>query len=468
MQTSPHIANLLIDIIPDMCFVVSTQGVVHSYNRSARELLNLPETPVEPILFKDLLTEDSPRPLLFMLKTGDPQAKADVRFKTADGQVVDALLFVRMISGPDQSFVYIIARDVSEAKRKELDLLRFSQVVHYTINPIQITDAQNRMVYVNPAFERISGYSREELIGENPRVMSSGKHPKKFWAGMWEQITRGEVWTGEIENRRKDGEPMFTQLLISPVVDSDGQVVGYLGAHRDISHQKQLEQQLVHTQKMESMGTMAAGIAHEVGNPLASISSIVQVLMRTLDDSFAKEKLNLVQTQVLRITRIIRDLVDFSRPSTYTLQPTDVVRTVMDAVEIVKLGKKAKLVSFETNVEDQIPMLYLVPDQLSQVFINILLNAVDAMEGRKGRIGTTITQDGEFVSITIADNGGGIKPENLSKIFEPFFTTKKVGEGTGLGLWVSYGIMKSFRGDISVRSDPGTGTSFCVLLPLKS
>jgi len=261
---------------------------------------------------------------------------------------------------------------------------------------------------------------------------------------------------------------MFTQLLISPVVDSDGQVVGYLGAHRDISHQKQLEQQLVHTQKMESMGTMAAGIAHEVGNPLASISSIVQVLMRTLDDSFAKEKLNLVQTQVLRITRIIRDLVDFSRPSTYTLQPTDVVRTVMDAVEIVKLGKKAKLVSFETNVEDQIPMLYLVPDQLSQVFINILLNAVDAMEGRKGRIGTTITQDGEFVSITIADNGGGIKPENLSKIFEPFFTTKKVGEGTGLGLWVSYGIMKSFRGDISVRSDPGTGTSFCVLLPLKS
>lgn len=468
VQTSPHIANLLIDIIPDMCFVVSTEGTVQSYNRSARELLDLPEVPDSSISFMDLLTDDSPRPLLFMLKTGHPQTEAEVRFKTGNGKVVDALLFVRMISGSQQSFLYIIARDVSDAKKKELDLLRFSQVVHYTINPIQITDVQNRMVYVNPAFERISGYSREELIGENPRIMSSGKHPRKFWSGMWEQITQGEVWTGEIENCRKDGEPMFTQLLISPVVDNEGQVVGYLGAHRDISHQKQLEQQLVHTQKMESMGTLAAGIAHEVGNPLASISSIVQVLMRTIDDSVAKEKLNLVQTQVQRITKIIRDLVDFSRPSTYKLQPTDVVRTVMDAVEIVKIGKKAKLVSFVTNVESQIPMLYLVPDQLSQVFINILLNAVDALEGRKGRIGITITQDGEFVSITIVDNGAGIKPEHLSKVFEPFFTTKKVGEGTGLGLWVSYGIMKSFRGDISVRSDPEAGTSFCVLLPLKS
>jgi signal transduction histidine kinase len=175
-----------------------------------------------------------------------------------------------------------------------------------------------------------------------------------------------------------------------------------------------------------------------------------------------------VQTQVSRITKIIRDLVDFSRPSTYKLQPTDVVRTVMDAVEIVKIGKKARRVSFVTNVESQIPMLYLVPDQLSQVFINILLNAVDAIEGKEGRIETSINQDGESVSVTITDNGSGIRPEHLPKVFEPFFTTKKVGEGTGLGLWVSYGIMKSFRGDITVQSEPGKGTSFCVMLPLKS
>jgi signal transduction histidine kinase len=140
----------------------------------------------------------------------------------------------------------------------------------------------------------------------------------------------------------------------------------------------------------------------------------------------------------------------------------------MDAVEIVKLGKKAKSVTFVTDIQTQIPMLYLVPDQLSQVFINIFLNGVDAIDGKPGQMRSTAAQDGEKVYITITDDGCGILPENLPKIFEPFFTTKKVGEGTGLGLWVSYGIVKSFRGDITVTSTPGRGTSFCVSLPLSS
>jgi PAS domain S-box-containing protein len=451
-----------------MCFVVKNDGTVMSYNISARETLGLPEGGGDTISFYDLLTEDSPRPLLVLERTRENEVEAEVRFRTASGDVVDALVFVRAISGPSRSFFYVIARDVSEARKKDLDLLRFSQVVHYTINPIQITDARNRMVYVNPAFERTSGFSRDELIGRDPKLMSSGKHSKEFWKRVWEHISEGQVWTGEIENKRKDGERLFTQLLISPIVNADGKVVGYLGSHRDITEQKQLEQQLVHTQKMESMGTLAAGIAHEVGNPLASISSVVQVLLRSTSEEFVREKLNLVQGQVQRINKIIRDLVDFSRPSNYQLQPTDIVRLVFDAIEIVKLGRKAKDVTFITDVQMQIPMLYLVPDQLSQVFINMFLNGVDAMDGKAGRIETIVTQDGESVRIVISDNGSGIQPEHLPKIFEPFFTTKKVGEGTGLGLWVSYGIVKSFRGDIKVESGKGKGTSFTVTLPLSS
>jgi PAS domain S-box-containing protein len=443
-------------------------GSVLAYNASVRETLGLPEGPVGRLSLYDLLTEDSPRPLLFLERTAEQQVKAEVRFRTKRGDVVDAVLFMRVMSGPDQSFLYVIARDVSEARKKDLDLLRFSQVVHYTVNPIQISDARNRMVYVNPAFERTSGYSREELIGNDPKMLSSGKHTKEFWKRVWNRISTGHVWTGEVENRRKDGAPLFTQLLISPIVNADGKVVGYLGTHRDITEQKQLEQQLVHTQKMESMGTLAAGIAHEVGNPLASISSVVQVLLRSTNEEFVREKLNLVQGQVQRINKIIRDLVDFSRPSNYQLEPTDVVRLVLDAIEIVKLGRKAKNITFLTDIRKQIPMLYLVPDQLSQVFINIFLNSVDAIDGKPGQVETTVTQDGDKVEICIADNGSGILPEHLPKIFEPFFTTKKVGEGTGLGLWVSYGIVKSFRGDIRVESGKGKGTSFTVTLPLTS
>ena len=466
MGSEHSLANIFIDIIPDMCFVVSEDRDVLVYNRRARELLGLPETPAGPVSFYSLLTDDSPRPLLPVLRTTGRAPEAEARFKSADGGVIDALLFIRKISGVGADFLYVIARDVSESKRKELDLLRFSNVVHYTVNPIQITDALGRMVYVNPAFERATGFSKEELIGSNPNKLSSGKYPKEFWERAWRDINAGKVWTGEIENRRKNGDPLFTQLLISPIVDGEGAVVGFLGTHRDITEQRQLEQQLMHSQKMESIGTLAAGIAHEVGNPLASISSIVQVLLRTLSDDFAKEKLGLVQSQVHRITKIIRDLVDFSRPSNYQVQPTDLVGTLTGAVEIVKMGKKAKDVTFVTHIRRQIPMLPLVPDQISQVFINILLNAVDALQGKHGMITAEVEAESRQVRVTITDNGSGIRPEHMAKIFEPFFTTKQVGEGTGLGLWVSYGIVRSFRGDLSVHSTWGTGTSFTMTLPL--
>ena len=468
MKTEPNIATIFIDIIPDMCFVVSDEQKILVYNRSAREVLGLPEAPTEEIPFYSLLTDDSPRPLLAVLRTMERAPGAEVRFKTKDGKAIDALLFIRKIRGVGKDFLYVIARDVSEAKKKELDLLRFSNVVHYTVNPIQITDAQGRMVYVNPAFEKITGYVKEELIGQNPSIISSKKYSRDFWRKSWEQINAGKVWTGEIENRRKDGGSFYTQLVISPIVDGDGKVVGFMGAHRDISHQKQLEQQLMHSQKMESIGTLAAGIAHEVGNPLASISSIVQVLSRTINDEKAKDKLGLVQSQVHRITKIIRDLVDFSRPSNYQVQPTDVVRILAESIEIVKMGKKAKAVTFVTHVRRQIPLISLVPDQISQVFINILLNAVDALQRKEGTITTEISRDEDNVAVTIADDGCGITEENMPKIFEPFFTTKRVGEGTGLGLWVSYGIVASFRGDITVKSTPGEGTLFSVTLPLNA
>lgn len=466
MSLQQGVGSIFIDLIPDMCFVVSGDREVLAYNQRAREVLGLPLVPDGSIHFYDLLTDDSPKPLLAVLRTDDQTREAEARFKDLHGNVIDAALIIKKIAGPDREFLYVIARDISEAKKKDLDLLRFSNVVHYTVHPIQITDARGRMVYVNPAFEKTTGYSKEELIGQNPNIISSRKYGADFWKKVWARISAGKIWQGEIENRRKDGSPLYAQLLISPIVDADGKVVGYLGSHRDITEQKQLEQQLMHSQKMESMGTLAAGIAHEVGNPLTSISSIVQVLQRTVSDEFAKEKLGLVQSQVNRITKIIRDLVDFSRPSNYQLLPTSIVNVLRESVEIVKMAKKARLVKFAIEVRDEIPLLSLVPDQLSQVFINILLNGVDAMEGRAGTITVVVARRADNVTIEITDTGCGIEEDNLAKIGEPFFTTKPVGQGTGLGLWVSQGIIRGFRGDIHVKSKRGVGTTFTIGLPL--
>jgi len=222
---------------------------------------------------------------------------------------------------------------------------------------------------------------------------------------------------------------------------------------------------------MESIGTLAAGVAHEVGNPLASISALVQVVQRSTNDEFVKEKLELVKNQVTRISKIIRDLVDFSRPSNYELQMTDINQNIQEAVEIIKVGAKAKSINFEMELNDSIPILPLVADQIQQVFVNILLNAVDIIiESPRGlekdliRVCSEVDED--QIIIEFYDNGRGIADENLAKVFEPFYTTKKEGKGTGLGLWVSYGIIKSFQGDLKVSSKLGEGTTFKITLPI--
>ena len=329
------------------------------------------------------------------------------------------------------------------------------------------------MTYVNTAFIKASGFSKKELIGKSPNVFGSGKSNKSFWNKMWQTISSGKVWFGEIEDRKKNGEPFHSQLLISPILGRDDKATGYFGIHRDMSEKITLEKQLINTQKMESIGTLAAGIAHEVGNPLASISALVQVAQRNTEDEFISEKLGLVKSQITRISKIIRDLVDFSKPSNFEFQLTDINESLKVAVEITKVGTKAKDIQFSVNLNGDIPSLPLVADQIEQVFVNILLNAVDAiMESKTNSSEKQISVESSLaddqVILTFTDTGHGIEQKNLSKIFEPFFTTKKPGKGTGLGLWVSYGIVKSFRGDLKVKSQSGKGTRFIINLPIET
>ncbi|MHB1050770.1 MAG: two-component system sensor histidine kinase NtrB [Bacteroidota bacterium] len=361
----------------------------------------------------------------------------------------------------------VVVRDITQLHDKELDLLRFSEVIHRTVNPIQITNTEGKIIYANPAYVNISGYSKEELLGKNPSILNSGKHSREFWNRVWSQILTGQQWVGQIQNKRKNGELFYTELVISPIIDEDKKVIGFLGAHRDITEQKILEQQIVRSQKMETFGTLAAGIAHEVGNPLTSISSIVQILHRSTTDDFTKDKLELVKNQINRITKIIRELVDFSRPSPHIVQDVEVNTVIKEALNIVQYGKKVRSIAFSSNLQDQLPAVTVVYDQLVQVFLNILMNAVDACENRPSSISVTSQLKNDRVEVTMSDTGEGISEQNLQKIFDPFFTTKEAGKGTGLGLWVSLGIIKNFGGDIRVESEPDKGTTFIVTLPTK-
>ena len=457
----------IFDLLPELILILDDGKKIMDHNAAASAKLGLSAEELHGREISSIVAESGREAIASLLQSSDQGRHLESQFVTATGEVIDVDLDIKVLEGTDRQYQVVIAKDITEQKKRDLDYLRFSNVIEHTINPIQITDAKGLMVYVNPAFEHASGFSKEELIGKNPRILSSGRHSRDFWGKVWRYILGGKVWVGQVENRRKDGSPLHTELLISPIVGDQGKVIGFLGAHRDITEQKMLEQQLVRSQKMESIGTLAAGIAHEVGNPLTSISSLVQVIQRTSNDEPAKEKLELIKNQINRIARIIRDLVDFSRPSTNVERPTDVNRVVRDALNIVQYGKKVKGISFEVELNESLPPLMLVADQLTQVFINILINAVDSFEGKSGTIQVVSGMNDGSVEIRIIDSGKGISKDDRDKIFEPFFTTKEVGEGTGLGLWVSYGIVRNFRGDILVESNPGKGSTFTVVFPVK-
>jgi PAS domain S-box-containing protein len=476
VESNPSFGFDFFDNFKELCFIISGDGEITHFNSVVIDKFGA-ERISRGDNFFNFIDSALRQPIRLAVANCISSRKPENVFTkfVLDENTIDVNLTISLLNSSNNltsvPACFIFARDITKERKQELELLRFYYVAQNTVNPLQITDIRGKMVYVNPAFVAASGYSEEELIGKNPSVFSSGKHSRKFWSRMWTTINSGKVWVGEVENRRKNGEPFYTQLLISPILDSEGKVTGFFGIHRDLSEKKTLEKQLIHTQKMESIGTLTAGIAHEVGNPLASISALVQVIQRTTEDDFAKEKLELVKSQVTRISKIIRDLVDFSRPSNYELQLTDINKNIEEAVEIIKVGAKAKTIYFNIELSDQIPHLPLIADQIQQVFVNIILNAVDAITetsepGSENYINVKSDRDDDNVYITFTDTGGGIPDENLSKIFEPFFTTKKEGKGTGLGLWVSYGIIKSFQGDIKVNSTPGIGTTFIINLPI--
>ncbi len=247
----------------------------------------------------------------------------------------------------------------------------------------------------------------------------------------------------------------------------------------DIERLRALNEQLIRTEKLAAAGTLAAGVAHEVNNPLASISSLIQMLQTrtTLDpdhetphDAETRETLRLISTQIARITQVLRDMLDFARTRQPARAPLDVARVLEASIRLASFDKAFKNLTLMTDWDAETPLISADADQLQQVFLNLLLNARDAMpDGGDLRVTTHFNKDANEVGIEISDTGGGIAPDALAHVFDPFFTTKPAGAGTGLGLAVCYGIVTAHGGRIEVASnDDESGTRVRVTLPVES
>ena len=409
--------------------------------------------------------------------------------------------------------VLILARDITELIRTERLQRRLITAVEQVNETIVITDLEGTILYVNPAFERITGYSSDEAVGRKPDLLSSGQHDKEFYLNMWATLSRGEVWSGHFTNKKKDGSLYEEDATISPVRDEAGEVSNYVAVKKDVTERLALEVQLRSAQKLESIGQLAAGIAHEINTPTQFISDNTRFLRNafgklgdllrqcaelsasdgeTSDPAATLKKVaNLARaarieflseeipdaigeslTGLARVTEIVSAMKSFSHPGTCEKQAVD-LNEVINTTITLSTNEWKYVAEIETDFDPELPLVSCLPGELGQVVLNMIVNSAHAIIDavgenckERGKILVATRRAGANAEIRISDSGCGMSDEVRSRVFDPFYTTKEVGRGTGQGLAISHSvIVDKHSGSIDVESKPGEGTTFIIHLP---
>jgi len=366
--------------------------------------------------------------------------------------------------------------DALERSLKELADIKFA-LDQSTI--VAITDQRGIINFVNDQFCRISKYSRDELIGQDHRIINSGFHPKDFIRDLWTTIASGKVWKGELRNRAKDQSIYWVDTTIVPFLNPDGKPYQYVAIRHDITQRKlaeaQVLEQAVQLQRaaqLSFVGELAAGLAHEIKNPLAGIQGVVDILIRRRDKNDPeREALEGMRHEVTRIDNTVRLLLDRARPRLVSLRETSLRELVARSVNLARAqvtnaigSEKQVKIDFEAP-EDPV-MISIDPGQIEDAVLNLIINAIEAVDvdGQVTIRLSTPQDDAEEIAIEVSDNGTGISEPDLSKVFDPFFTTRQ--SGTGLGLPSVRRIARLHGGGVDVESSPGQGSVFTIRLPL--
>lgn len=369
--------------------------------------------------------------------------------------------------------------DIDQRKKSELVQKRLATAVEQAVEGIMITDRAGNIEYVNPAFEVITGYSKDEAIGQNPRILQSGQHDRAFYRELWEMIGSGEAWKGQFINRKKDGTLYREDAVISPVKDPTGRIVNYVAVKRDKTVEIELQQQLFWAQKMEGIGTLAGGIAHDFNNLLQVVMGRAEVMLQRKKEGEADYAgIQQIYQAGKRGADLVKSLLTFSRKVEPKLCSLDLNQEVLQFQALIS-RTIPKTIKIDLHLNGDLELTQADPSQVGQILMNLAVNARDAMPN--GGMLTIATDNveldqgycsrhlgakmGRYVMLAVSDSGHGMDKETLSHIFEPFFTTKEADKGTGLGLATVYGIVKQHQGYIVCYSEPGVGTSFKIYLP---
>ena len=369
-------------------------------------------------------------------------------------------------------------RDVSQERKRSEALLNLrTKALESAANGIAITDREGTIIWANAACASLTGYALTEILGQNPRLFKSGRHDEAFYRGLWTTIRQGRVWQGEIINQRKDGTLYTEDMTITPVRDSQGEITSFIAVKQDITARKELEEQSAEAKRMESIGRLAGGVAHDFNNMLTVIQGYCAMLTDGTGLSAAVCAREIRQAAD-HASELTRQLLMFSRRQVLrsrVLKLDEVVANIAGMARYL-IGENVELV---VASGDALGSVNADPVQVEQIIMNLVVNARDAMpQGGRLMIETTnvsfkerVQKDGRqiapgsYVMLTISDNGQGMTEEVRAHLFEPFFTTKDKSKGRGMGLASVYGVIKQSGGNITVESAAGKGSTFSIYFP---
>ena len=407
-----------------------------------------------------------------MLREGY-SSRSDAALLRKDGSHAHVDVTGSLIEYNGRKLALGIFRDITERKRADLRMRLLQNAINQADETVIVTDADGAIEYANPAAERKSGYSLSALLGKNPRIFKSGFQNHAFYERLWRTIKSGHIWRGNIVNRRADGSHREEEVTISPVLGTDGVITHFVAIRRDINDQKLLRERLIHAEKLSSLGTFVAGVAHELNNPLTAVIGFSNDLRQRTDLSEdLRHTLAIIADQSKRAVGVVKNLLSYSRPHKAERRTLDMNKLLENTIGIHRYRLRADNIPVETEfAPDPLPV-YADAGQIQQVVVNILLNAQAAIKtaGVGGAIRVAARRESEWgedlAVITISNSGPPIPPENIDRIFDPYFTTKGAGEGTGLGLYVAHSIVADHHGELRAENLPEGGVAFHLTLPI--
>lgn len=473
-----------IDNSSNAAFWIRRNGQFHYANKAAslltgyshRELLNICLWELDP----NFPRED------FNTHWQELEEKRTLTFESLytkkNGQQIPVEIITNLQDFEKEKYIFAYVQDITERKKSEMERTRLVSVIEQSSDNIAITDLQGNIEYVNPVFEKSTGYSRTEVFGENQRILKSGKHDDAFYRNIWETITSGRIWTGNIFNKHKNGTIIEESASIFPVLNSDGEIKNFVAVKRDMTEKNKMERQLIEAQKLDAIGTLASGIAHDFNNILNVIFGYAHLSKRKLSDPSEHRKIAGYLDKVFlaggRAKELIDQILTFSRKGEYNLTKIDLRPLVKESIKFLR-ATIPTTISIKLSIDSDLSTVLGDATQIQQVIMNLCTNASHAMDEKGGILEVRLTNyqiqhktvdtgnldPGDYVHLTVSDSGMGMDDETKLRIFEPFFTTKEEGKGTGLGLSIVHGIVSKHGGFIKVYSQEGLGTKFNIYLP---